>query len=111
MGAEAKPVRHMNIWQVMLAVAMFAIVFSLWVTSESTRVMLIVMGIGVAVATITVVCLLRMFEMLGTMAYESKRRSWALGLLRLGLLMLACALADGALVGFGVFLISEMAGS
>lgn len=107
-GAEAKPVRHMNIWQVMLAVAMFAIVFSLWVTSESTRVMLIVMGIGVAVATITVVCLLRMFEMLGTMAYESTRRGWVLGLTRLGLLMLACALADGALIGLGVYLISKM---
>lgn len=109
MEAAAKPVRPMNIWQVMLAVAMFAIAFSLWVTSESTRVMLIVMGIGVAVATVTIVCLLRMFEMLGTMAYVSTRRGWALGLSRLGLLMLACALADGALVGLGVYLISKMA--
>jgi len=99
----------MNIWQVMLAVAMFAIAFSLWVTSESTRVMLIVMGIGVAVATITVVCLLRMLEMLGTMAYDSTKRGWTLGLFKLGLLMLACALADGALIGLGVYLISKMA--
>lgn len=100
----------MNIWQMLLAIAMLAIVFSLWVTSESTRAMLIVIGVGLAVATITVVCLLRMFEMLGMMAYESTRRGWALGLTRLGLLMLACALVDSALIGLGFYLISQMAG-
>jgi|GEM_PF-2817997 len=99
----------MNIWQMLLAIAMLAIVFSLWVTSESTRAMLIVIGIGVAVATITVVCLLRTFEMLGTMAYVSTRRGWAMGLSRLALLMLACAVVDSALIGLGFYLISKMA--
>lgn len=100
----------MNIWQMLLAVAMIAVVFSLWVTSESTRAMLIVIGIGVGVATITIVCLLRMFEMLGTMAYESKRRSWVIGLSRLSLLMLACAVADSVLIGLGLYLITRMVG-
>lgn len=101
----------MNLWQMLLAIAMFAIVFSLWTTSESTRAMLIVITIGVMVATVTVVCLLRMFEMLGMMAYESKRRKWMIGLSRLGLLMLGCAIVDSALIGLGIYLISRMAGS
>jgi len=100
----------MNIWQMLLGIAMLAMAFSLWFTSESTRAMLIVMGIGLAVATITIVCLLRMFEMLGTMAYESTRRGWALGLARLSILMLACGVAVSAVIALGFHLISQFIG-
>lgn len=100
----------MNIWQTLLGIAMLAILFALWFTSESTRAMLIVMGIGLAVATITIVCLLRMFEMLGTMAYESTRRAWSLGLLRLSILMLACGVAVSGVIVLGFYLISMFIG-
>jgi hypothetical protein len=95
----------MNLWQMLLAIAVFAILFALWTASESTRTMLVFMGIALAVATVTVVCLLRMFEMLGTMAYKSRGRDWAVGLSLMTLMMVACALVDCVLLIFGFYLL------
>ena len=55
----------MKLWQMVVAVALFALIFALWTTSEFTRAMLVVMMVGSCMVVVPLMSIMKLFVLLG----------------------------------------------
>lgn len=95
----------MNIWQILIAVAIFALVFALWTTSEVTRAMLIVMVAGSAIVLATLATIMQLFQLLGEYGQHPSRNTLRRLLLRGSVSMAACSLTFGLFLWLAIYLL------
>ena len=95
----------MNIWQMLLGIAMLAIAFALWTTSEATRAMLIVMVAGSGMVLATLATIMQLFQLLGECGQNPCRATLRRLLVRGSACMAACSLAFSFLLWLAIYLL------
>jgi hypothetical protein len=95
----------MNLWQMILGIAIVALAFALWTTSEATRATLIVMVVGSAIVALCLHSILRLFDLLGQFGDSPSRRNGIHLLIHLTITLFTCAIGVGALTWVGFFLL------
>ena len=95
----------MNLWQMILGIAIVALAFALWTTSEATRATLIVMVVGSGIVALCLHSILRLFDLLGQFGDTPSRRNGIHLLTHSTLTVFTCAIGVGALTWVGFFLL------
>lgn len=95
----------MNIWQMLIGVAMLAITFALWTTSEATRAMLIVMVAGSGMVLITLATIMQLFQLLGEYGRHPCRATLRRLLVHGTAGLAACSAVFGLLFWLAIYLL------
>ena len=98
----------MKIWQILVGVAILALVMALWTTSDMTRSMLIVLVAGSAMVLVTLATIMELFQLLGHYGQHPCRATLRRLLLRGSASMAACSLVFGFLLWLAIYLLINM---
>ncbi len=104
-SVHIRPNQHMNLWQMILGIAIMALAFALWTTSEATRATLIVMVVGSGIVALCLHSILRLFDLLGRFGDNPSRHNGIHLLTHSTITLFACAIGVGALTWVGFFLL------
>jgi hypothetical protein len=95
----------MKLWQMVVAVALFALIFALWTTSEFTRAMLVVMMVGSCMVVVPLMSIMKLFVLLGRYGEQPNRQTLRDLLLRGSGIMAVCSASFGFLLWVGFYLL------
>ena len=95
----------MNIWKMILGIAIMALFFALWTTSEATKATLVVMVVGSSIVALCLHSIMRLFTLLGRFGDDPSRPNGLHLLIHSTITLVACSLGVGLLTWVGFFLL------